>query len=100
MFASYPTAALAPGDTVMLARPFAPGEAAELLDRPFVRADAPRLPSLAEVETILALLATQPRTVGALLAEISPERRPFLERGIVWLAKFGFVRLRDGTSRT
>jgi glycosyltransferase involved in cell wall biosynthesis len=100
MFASYPTAALAPGDTVMLARPFAPGEAAELLDRPFVRADAARLPSLAEVETILALLAAQPRTVGALLAEISPERRPFLERGIVWLAKFRFVRLRDGTSRT
>jgi glycosyltransferase involved in cell wall biosynthesis len=100
MFAGYPTHALAADDKVMLARAFAPGEAAELLQRPFVRADAARLPSLAEAEALLALLAAGPRTVGALVAQISPERRPFVERGIVWLAKFGIVRLRDGTSRT
>jgi hypothetical protein len=100
MFAGYPSRALGPGDTVALARPFAPGEAAELMQRASVRAEAARLPSIAEAEAILALLAAGPRTVAALLAEISPERRPFVERGIVWLAKFGFVRLRDGTSRT
>jgi glycosyltransferase involved in cell wall biosynthesis len=100
MFAGYPTAALGAGDTVVLARPFAPGEAAELMQRASVRADAARLPSITEAEAILALLAVGPRSVGALLAGISPERRPFVERGIVWLAKFGFVRLRDGTSRT
>lgn len=100
MFASYPTAALAVGDTVMLARPFAPGEAAALLQGPSVRNHAARLPSLAEAEALLALLSDGPRTVGALLAQISPERRPFIERGIVWLAKFGLVRLRDGTPRT
>jgi len=100
MFAAYPTGALAAGDIVMLTRPLASGEAAELLSRPAVRNDAARLPSLAEAEAVLALLAGGPRTVSALLAEISPERRPFVERGLVWLAKFGLVRLRDGTSRT
>jgi glycosyltransferase involved in cell wall biosynthesis len=100
MFASYPTAALASNDTVMLARPLAPGEAAALMQGPSVRNDAARLPSVVEAEAMLDLLANGPRTVGALLAQISPERRPFMERAIVWLAKFGLVRLRDGTPRT
>jgi len=100
MFARYPTNPLAADDVVMLARPLAPGEAAALLQRPSVRNEAARLPSLAEAEALLTVLAGGGRTVGALLAEISPERRPFIERGIVWLAKFGLVRLRDATSRT
>lgn len=100
MFQAYPTAALGAGDTIALARALAPGEAAELLEGPSVRRDAARLPSLAEAEAILASLATGPRTVSALLAQAPPERRPFVERGILWLAKFGLVRLRGGTSRT
>lgn len=100
MFGAYPTAALDVGDTVTLTRAFGPGEAAERMQRAFVRNEAARLPSVPEAEAILKVLAAGPRTVGALLAQISPERRPFIERGIVWLAKFGLVRLRGGTSRT
>lgn len=100
MFEAYPTAALGQGDIVALARALAPGEAAELLRRPSVHRDAARLPSLAEAEGILAGLAAGPCSVGSLLAQIPPERRPFVERGILWLAKFGLLRLRGGTSRT
>lgn len=100
MFAGYPTAVLGADDRVALARPFAPGQAAERMQRAFVRADAARLPDIPEAVAILERLAAGPRTVAALLSETPPERRPFVERGIVWLAKFGFVRLSDPTSRT
>jgi hypothetical protein len=100
MFQAYPTAALGAEDTISLARALSAGEAADLLERPSVGRDAARLPSITEAEAILAALAAGPRTVGALLAEIAPERRPFVERGMLWLAKFGLVRLRGGTSRT
>jgi len=93
MFGAYPTAALAAADMVALARPFAEGEAALLMELPSVRNAAARLPAIAEAEAILAALAGGPRPVSALLAETPPERRPFVERGILWLAKFGFVRL-------
>jgi len=100
MFAAYPSAALAVGDTVVLTRPLAPGEAAELMTRTSVRSDSARLPSIPEAAALLDALAGGPRTVGALLAEVTPERRPFLERGLLWLAKFGFVRLCGTAPRT
>ena len=99
MFESYPSATLSGSDTVMLDRPMQVGQASGLMDRPSVRNSAARLPSSAEIETIVALLTTGPRSVGAILAEISAERRPFVERGILWLAKFGIVRLRGIPTR-
>ncbi|MBU1376042.1 MAG: glycosyltransferase family 4 protein [Alphaproteobacteria bacterium] len=100
MFAGYPTAVLGRDDMVALAQPFDAAESAERMSRAFVRNDAARLPSVEEAVALLARLAAGPRPVAVLLAETPPERRPFVERGIVWLAKFGFVRLRGGTSRT
>lgn len=100
MFAAYPSAALSADDTVTLARPFAPGEAVERMSRASVRGETARLPGVTEAEALLDALAAGPRTVGALLADVPPERRPFLERGLVWLAKFGFVRLCGTAPRT
>lgn len=100
MFAAYPTAALATDDSVSLARPLAEGEATEILERALVRQPAARLPSSDEVEALIAFLTPGPHTVGALLEATPPERRPFLERGILWLAKFGVLRLRGITPRT
>ncbi len=100
MFAAYPTAPLSGHEVVSLARPLAEGEATALLGRPSVRQAAARLPDAGEVEALVAFLAAGPRTVAALLAEVPPIRRPFLERGLLWLAKFGILRLRDATSRT
>ena len=99
MFADHPTAPLTADTLVALARPFAEGEAAFLLDLPGVRNVAARLPATPEVEAVLAAVTPGPRSVGALLAEVPPERRPFVERGILWLAKFGFLRLSGKSTR-
>ncbi|WP_430426088.1 glycosyltransferase family 4 protein [Phenylobacterium sp.] len=93
MFAAYPTAVLEADDLVASARPFIDGEAAFLLESPGVRNTAARLPTTTEAESLIAAITDRPRTVGALLAAFPPDRRPFVERGILWLAKFGFVRL-------
>ncbi|WP_068874496.1 MULTISPECIES: glycosyltransferase family 4 protein [unclassified Phenylobacterium] len=100
MFAAYPTAALSASDTVALAAPFDREAIVAVLGHPSAHADAARLPSLDEALQLLESLATGPRTVGALLAETSPERRPFIERGLVWLIKFGLLRLCGATPRT
>jgi hypothetical protein len=69
------------------------------MDLPHVRNAAARLPSVAEAEAILAAVASGPRSVGDLLARVAAERRPFVERGLLWMAKFGFVRLRSAAPR-
>jgi hypothetical protein len=52
------------------------------------------LPTLTQTEFLIGLLShDRPAAVGALLARFAPEERPFVERGIVWLAKYGLVRL-------
>ncbi|RAK68550.1 glycosyltransferase family 4 protein [Phenylobacterium kunshanense] len=100
MFAAYPSTTLSTDDEVVLSRPFAEGEAAALLDLPAVRQTAARLPTPDEVEALTAALALAPRSVGELLAEAPPERRAFLERGLLWMAKFGILRLRVTMPRT
>ena len=99
MFAAYSTAPLSSADELELARPFAAGEAATILSKPSVTIVAARLPDEAEVEALLASLASGPKTVAQLMQETAPERRPFIERSLLWLMKFGFLRLRDLTSR-
>lgn len=100
MFAGYPTAALGADDLITPARPFVEGEAAFLMELPGVRNAAARLPSIAESEAVLAAVAEGPKPVGAILAMFPSERRPFIERGILWLAKFGFLRLSGISTRT
>jgi glycosyltransferase involved in cell wall biosynthesis len=100
MFAAYPTAALASEDVVWLARAFAEGEAAELMGRASVRYAAGRLPTEAEALALLEALAAGPLPVSTLLAPVAPERRAIVERGLVWLAKYGFLRLRPAPIRT
>lgn len=99
MFEAYPSATLSSLDMVTLDRPFAPGEAAQRMESPGVRNAAARLPTDLEIESLIVRLAAGPRSVGALLAEISAERRPFVERGLLWLAKFGVVRLHGNRTR-
>lgn len=99
MFAAYPTQALS-GDTLLEApRAFAPGELGERLRRPGVRNPAARLPSEAETEALAARLAGGPARVAELLDGVAPERRPFVERGLVWMLKFGILRPCGAISR-
>lgn len=93
MFAAYPSHTLAQTDTVQLTRAFAPAELAAIMAAPSVRGAEALLPSLVETEALIAALSQdRPAAVGVLLAKFPPQQRPFLERGLVWLAKYGVVR--------
>ena len=93
MFAAYPSHTLAHTDRVQLTRAFAPEELAAIIGAPSVRGSESRLPSLPQTEALIAVLShDRPTAVGALLARFPPEQRPFLERGLVWLAKYGVLR--------
>jgi hypothetical protein len=51
-------------------------------------------PTAAEVEQVVAALSARPHAVVAELLESFPEgRRYFVERGLLWLAKFGVIRI-------
>lgn len=69
------------------------------LNRPDVRSEAARLPTDGEVAALVSRLTNGPRSVMALVTEIPADRRPFVERGLVWLAKFGVLRLGVGPPR-
>jgi hypothetical protein len=93
MFAAYPTQPLAHTDTVQLTRACSPQDLAAIMALPSVRSADSRLPTLAQTETLVGLLShDRPMAVGPLLDRFQPELRPFLERGLVWLAKYGLVR--------
>ena len=92
MFASYPTEWLTA--TTMLAP--APGmtvEAAQtLMAAPLVRFSQHLLPAPAEVEQVINLLAERRQCAAADVLEAFPVgRRPYMERGLVWMAKYGLI---------
>ncbi|HLZ73659.1 glycosyltransferase family 4 protein [Phenylobacterium sp.] len=93
MFAAYPSHTLAHTDTVQLTRAFAPADLAAIMAAPSVRGAESRLPTLPQTEALIAALShDRPAAVGAILSGFPPQERPFLERGLVWLAKYGLVR--------
>lgn len=95
MFAAYPTEPLAAHHRLGLARPVAPGAVEAFMRQPSSVTLGARLPIVSEVEAILASVAREPKTVAQLMDETPPERRPFIERSLVWLMKFDFLRLHD-----
>jgi glycosyltransferase involved in cell wall biosynthesis len=99
MFAAYPTAPLGPAHELELTRPVEPGAIAAFMAQPSVVTYGARLPGAAEVEALIASLAAGPTSVARLMQETEPERRPFVERSLLWLMKFDFLRLRDTTPR-
>lgn len=94
MFAAYPSRQLAHADTVQLTRAYGPVDLAAIMSAPSVRGAELRLPTPSQTAALIAALSQdRPAAVGAVLASFPPEQRPFLERGLVWLAKYGLVRL-------
>ena len=93
MFAAYPSHTLSHTDAVQLRRDFSGAELAAMMAAPSVRGADDRLPTLSETEALIAALShDRPTAVGALLHRFQPEQRAILERGLVWLAKYGIVR--------
>ena len=93
LFASYPTE-WATSTTMLLSTGIAYQDAVALMNKPLVRLMPGYLPAPDEVRLILEQLAAAPQLeLGDLLSRFAPGRRPFLERGVVWMAKYGLLRL-------
>lgn len=94
MFAGYATE-WATSTTMLAAAPGMDWAAAEaLMAKPLVRLLPQYLPTNDEVKQILEALHQQPQLeLGDLLQRFPGGRRPFLERGVVWMAKYGLLRL-------
>ncbi len=70
--------------------------AAALMNKPLVRLMPQYLPHPEEVRRLLELLGGASQIeLGDLLAPFPAGRRPFLERGVLWMAKYGMLRLLD-----
>ena len=94
LFASYPTE-WATSTTMLQAAPGIDWAVARaLMAKPLVRLLPHYLPTPDEVRLILEALGEAPQTLlGDLLTRFPPGRRPFLERGVVWMAKYGLLRI-------
>jgi glycosyltransferase involved in cell wall biosynthesis len=92
LFASYPTEYLS-STTVVAWTPGLTVQAAQaVLDSPLGRLGRVNFPNAEEVGRMLALLAAKPHMSAGDLAQSFPsERQPFIERAVLWLAKFGVV---------
>jgi glycosyltransferase involved in cell wall biosynthesis len=92
MFASYPTEPLLPSTRVALHPDVTPDAAAALLGDGLVHFFAHLLPREDEVRAIVSLLSgTGPKAAAEIVAAFPPARQGFVDRGLLWLAKFGMV---------
>jgi glycosyltransferase involved in cell wall biosynthesis len=89
LFGGYPTEWLTPNTFVTLT----PGQSAEslnpLLQSGMTNHGGSVLPTRSEMEKVIGrLLEVRQITVGDLIAPFSAPRRPFVERGLLWMAKY------------
>ena len=92
LFASYPTEWLSAGAVLAPVAGVAPGAATEVRAWPINAMVVGVLPSAEELERILARVAGGSRvTVGEILGDFPPGRRPHVERSLLWMAKYGLL---------
>lgn len=56
------------------------------------------MPEADELAAVLRAAEGGPHTVSALLVDIRPKRRPFVQRALTWLLKLGILRLATGVA--
>lgn len=97
LFQSYPSrhlsartrVTLAPGMTWALAQP--------LLSQPIIAYSNLHRPTHQEIERVIAFLAERGGATVAELAQLAaPDRRGYVARGMLWLARYGVVTLGEG----
>ncbi len=92
LFGNYPTHHLREDDRLALAPDLTAEQALARLASPLAAASAVNRPTLAEVAQVLAWLAGRPEaSVADLLATFPAARRPFVWRGLLWIARFGAI---------
>lgn len=91
-FASYPSEWLTATNGLTLAPGMTQAKAAELWTKPLVRMAGHVLPTNAEAERIIVLLGKAKRaTAGDIISAFPKPRRPIIERGLLWMAKYGLL---------
>jgi hypothetical protein len=94
-FAAFPTHHLTSDTCLALADPdvaSAERRVAELSQLEMVRFARYVLPTPAEIRQVLDIAASGPATASELVRSIDPQRRPFVMRGLAWLAKLGVLK--------
>jgi glycosyltransferase involved in cell wall biosynthesis len=94
LFGAYPTEWLTPTTMVALAAGHTAETAKAMLDRPMVRAGFPLLPTTEESGQIIDFLAMRRQCHAVEVTDRFPfPRRGVVERGLLWLAKYGIVQV-------
>ena len=92
LFAGYPTQALSTEDAIMVTPGLDWAGARTILNRPLAAIGRSALPSIEEAEHAFAYIAAHPQaTIAEVVAQFPPPRRSFVERGLLWLVKFGLL---------
>jgi len=96
LFAGYPTRNLSQQDIVSLPEGMSWAVAQPILDGPLAAYSGFNRPRPPELQTILGHLAANgPVTVANVRAQFEPARRAYIERGLIWLARFSVVDIRE-----
>lgn len=99
LFANYPTLAPTPSTRVSLTPGMTWAEAKGRLSRPPAGYSKTHLPTPAETEALYtAVAALESATASDIVAGFPANRRPFVERALLWLAKYGIVRIHPASS--
>jgi len=94
LYASYPTAASGPATQITVPADMTWPLAEEILARPFASMASWTMPFPAERRQMFDFFAQNPGVpISDMLAGFPPNRKPFIERGVLWLVKFGILAL-------
>lgn len=94
MFACYPTHALADTWRVAASPSLAWSEAEALLRSPFAAYGAYQRCTMEDARAVFAqLVSGGPQSVSELMAPFAADRRAFVRRSLLWLARFGVITL-------
>ncbi len=100
LFASYPTEWLTPYTMVALTPGMTWETAKTRLTGALANFTPQMLPTLAEMEALYAALAAQPQALATdLVSGFPANRRNFMERSLIWFAKYGVARINGISDR-
>ncbi|WP_304186178.1 glycosyltransferase family 4 protein [Phenylobacterium aquaticum] len=94
LFSGYPTEVLTPSTEIRWTPTLTVAAAEAVLATPLARIGRVNFPTAEEThQTLVTLSGRSPMTAGELASGFPPSRRPFVERGLLWLAKFGVIEI-------
>jgi glycosyltransferase involved in cell wall biosynthesis len=99
LFSSYPTATAGPDTVIRVPVGMTWPQAEEILARPFAALGAWVMPFEAERRKMFDFFAENPEApISEMLKTFNPGRHPFIERGVLWLVKFGILEIANPVS--